>query len=297
MSYSTNTVRALGGSSAMARSRSSAMSGLSAGPVQASSASSPSSRIQAERRSAVRCCPRTTLTAMRCSQEPKALSRRKRGNAFHACTKASWVQSSASACDPASRRHSAWMRPTWRRYKVSKALTSRACARATSAVSWSRSPGSMAKKVAPNTASFMCHWMRVGAKRFTRARRAPTAAMAGATAWAAGLTFALRTRATRRRFPRRRPTLRLALAQYHRARYVPFAPAHEREQHAAQVLALGRQRVGVAHRALLIRRAADDACRFEALEAIREDVGGDAFGRIHELAVGALAMQQIAHYQ
>src|SRR5690348_9931137 len=63
------------------------------------------------------------------------------------------------------------MRPTWRRYKASKALTSRAWARATSAVSWSRSPESMAKKVAPSTASFMWHKTQAGAERFTRLKQ------------------------------------------------------------------------------------------------------------------------------
>src|SRR6185312_3825957 len=73
-----------------------------------------------------------------------------------------------------------------------------------------------------------------------------------------------------------------------------LAPAYKREQHVAQGLALGGKRVGVAHRALLVGRADDDSGSFQTLEALREDVGRNMFRRVRELAVRALAVQQIA---
>src|SRR5262249_12298455 len=71
----------------------------------------------------------------------------------------------------------------------------------------------------------------------------------------------------------------------------------EREQHVAQSAALRGKHVGVAHRMLLIRGADNDAGTLQALETIRQNVGWNALRRTRELAVSALAVQQVPHHQ
>src|ERR1700733_11288257 len=103
---------------------------------------------------------------------------------------------------------------------------------------------------------------------------------------------AARARRRRGKFAARRPP-----GQCDSTRYVLFAPTHKREQHLAQRAALRGKRVAVPNRTFLVRSAGDDAGTLEALEAIGKDVGWNALRRMSELAVGALAVQQVPHHE
>src|ERR1700728_1000931 len=103
---------------------------------------------------------------------------------------------------------------------------------------------------------------------------------------------AARARRRRGKFAARRPP-----GQCDSTRYVLFAPTHKREQHLAQRAALRGKRVGVPNRALLVGSAGDDASTFQALEAIGKDVGRNALRRKREFPIGALAVEQVAHYK
>src|SRR6185312_11172442 len=72
--------------------------------------------------------------------------------------------------------------------------------------------------------------------------------------------------------PRGRSVRRRGLAQHHRTGDVFPAPAHERKEHVTECASLLGERVGITHRALLVRGGADDARRLEALEALGKDI-------------------------
>ena len=72
----------------------------------------------------------------------------------------------------------------------------------------------------------------------------------------------------------------------------PGAPVGEQPQGRGEVAAVGRQVVGEAGRALLVRRGADDAVAFQAAQAIGEDVRRDPGERLAELAEPTRPVEQ-----
>src|SRR5690349_3833480 len=82
-----------------------------------------------------------------------------------------------------------------------------------------------------------------------------------------------------------------------RAWNVLSSPAHEREQDVAHVPALRGQRVGKAHRTLLVSGFFDDAGVLEAAQAVGKNIGRNTLVRFQHLAVGLLAAEQVADHQ
>ena len=73
------------------------------------------------------------------------------------------------------------------------------------------------------------------------------------------------------------------------------APAGEGDEDVAQGLAGGGELVVEASAVLLIGGLGDEALLVEVLEAVGEDVGGDAFGGGEEFIEALLAEEEIAH--
>jgi hypothetical protein len=78
---------------------------------------------------------------------------------------------------------------------------------------------------------------------------------------------------------------------------VADAPRHHRPHDWTQVFTFGGQRVLDPRRVLAVTAGTNQTLRGQALQALREDVGRDAFRRVQKLRVATPATHQIADDQ